>query len=806
MLDRRALLASIAAAGLAAALPRAGAAQSPPWSALVDPMIGTGGHGHVYPGATVPFGMVQLSPDTDNARWDACSGYYHDDATLLGFSHTHLSGTGASDMLDLLVVPQVGAVKLDPGTLAKPAGSYRTRLDHTHEVAEPGYYSLLLPDEGILAELTASARAGMHRYSFPTGKDASLLIDWAHGFRDAPETPTRIATASLELRDATTLVGARQVQQWAYGRWIYFALKLSQPVTSVAFFSDDTPAVAVTTLTGRHLKVVLNFGQSLERIPKSVTHVSDPDARKNKSLERRSDPIRPEHALSQPLIVKVGISAVDIDGALQNLQADMPDFDFDGYRAKARAAWEPMLSTIRIDTPDRDARRIFYAAMYHAHLAPTLFYDQDGRYRGMDSAVHTVNDPLTGNVAANFSTYSLWDTYRAWHPLMTIIAPDRAAGYAENLIVMASQSPSGPCVWPLQGIETSCMIGWHSAVVIAEAIQKRLPGVNAQAAWAQYRPLAFTRPYPGLQTYRDLGYIPADQESQSVSKTLEYAYDDWAMAHIAHAAGADEDARALRARSGNYRNVFDPTLQFVRPRLRDGSWAMPFDPRSMGHDPKRWWDYTESNAWQATFLNQHDLYSYIGLFGGDAAFIAKLDALFEADSSLPADAPPDMDGMIGQYVHGNEPSHHIAYLYAYAGAPWKTQMRIRQILKSQYRAAPDGMAGNEDCGQMSAWYILSSLGFYPVDPVSGVYVLGAPLFPSASIALPGGKSFRITSNTSDRQLYIRSVTLNGRPHSRSWISHDEIMAGGALHFNMGDTPNTAFGQAPADRPPSFQPL
>lgn len=770
MLNRRSLLLTAAASGLISALPRLATAQDRPYASLVDPMIGTGGHGHVYPGASAPFGMVQLSPDTDNARWDACSGYYYDDATLLGFSHTHLSGTGASDMLDLLLVPQVGpadAVRLDPGTLDKPEGSYRTRLDHSHEVAEPGYYSLLLPERGVLAELTASMRAGMHRYSFPEDQDAHLLIDWAHGFRDYDGAPTRIAQASLTLRDSTTLVGSRQVLQWARGRWIHFALKLSQPVTDVSFYSDDETAVAAPTLNGLHLKAVLHFGRSL----------------------------------NAPLIVKVGISAVDIDGALANLDADMPDFDFDLYRLKARQAWEPVLSAIRIETPDEDDRRIFYAALYHAHMAPTLFSDTDGRYRGMDGAVHQ----LEGG-AQNYSTYSLWDTYRAWHPLMTLIAPEHAAEFASNLILKGSQSEAGPCIWPLQGVETYCMIGWHSAAVIAEAINKGMP-VDARAAWNLYRPLAFTRPIPELLSYRSLGYIPADQQSESVSKTLEYAYDDWAMAHIAKAAGDDEAAAVLRSRSGNYRNVFDTKTQFARPRLMDGSWAEPFDPRSMGHDSKRWWDYTESNAWQATFLNQHDLYGYISLFGGDAAFIAKLDALFEADSSLPADAPPDMDGMIGQYVHGNEPSHHIAYLYAYAGAPWKTQARIRQILKEQYRAKPDGMSGNEDCGQMSAWYILSSLGFYPVDPVSGVFVFGSPLFPRAEIILPDGKSLTIlASEGGDGRPYIADIYLNGVRHTRSWIGYNEIMAGGVLTFVMSDTPNPHFGKAHAERPPSFKAL
>ncbi len=771
MLSRRRLLMTAAATGVAAALPRLAAAdplgEADP-TTFVDPMIGTGGHGHVYPGATLPFGMIQLSPDTDNCRWDACSGYYHDDATLLGFSHSHLSGTGASDMMDLLVVPAIGEPSLSPGTLADPSNSYRTRMSHDNEVATPGYYSLTLPDTGIRAELTATARAGLHRYTFPTGADARLLLDWSHGVRDKDVTPTHIVSAHIEIVAPDTVVGTRVVQEWAGGRVIHFALKTSRPFTAAQLFSGDQAADGSKT-DGTLLKAALTFGP-----------------------------------LDAPLLVKAALSAVDVQGALSNLDHDLPgtSFDFDGTRAAARAAWVEPLSRIRVETDNDADRAIFYAALYHAHLAPTLFADQDGRYRGMDGAVHML-DPGSNN----YSTYSLWDTYRALHPLMTIIAPDQDAVFARNLIDMAAESPDGPCIWPLQGVETHCMIGWHSAVVIAEAITKGLPGVDAQKAWGIYRHLAFDKTTDGLPAYRSLGFIPADQEWESVSKTLEYSYDDWAMAHIAWAAGDRDSAATLLERSGNYRNVFDRTMNFARPRLADGSWALPFDPRAMGHDSTKWRDFTESNSWQATFLNQHDLHGFIAEFGGDDAFITKLDALFNASSDLPADAPPDMAGMIGQYVHGNEPSHHIAYLYAYAGQSWKSQARLRNILMTQYRAGPDGMSGNEDCGQMSAWYILSALGFYPVDPVSGVYVFGSPIFPRAHIALPDNKTLTIVAeNTGPDRPYIHSVARNGRPHAQSWIAHADLMRGGELKFVMSDQPNKAFGAAMADRPPSFQPL
>lgn len=731
----------------------------------VDPLIGTGGHGHVYPGASLPFGMVQLSPDTDMSRWDACSGYYYDDTTLLGFSHTHLSGTGIADLMDLLVMPFIGQTQLKSGTREMPEGSYRVRLDHTREHAVPGYYSLLL-DSGIFCELTAAERAGIHRYTFPAGAETRLLLDWRHGAQDDEATLTRVADARLKMVGNDTLVGSRRVMQWATGRVIHFALKLSQPVTSMQFFSSDQPVAAgAEGVSGAELKCVLDFGQTLKG----------------------------------PLLVKVGISAVDIDGAIRNLDRDIPDFDFDHVRTAAAGAWETELSRVRVETPSDVDRKIFYTALYHACMAPTRFSDADGRYRAMDTTVRRLAEGQE-----NYSTYSLWDTYRAWHPMMTLIAPERAAAFARNLVEMASESPEGPSIWPLQGIETRCMIGWHSAVVIAEAIRKGLPGIDAAKAWPIYKTAAFDNPASGLVAYRQTGYIPCELEKESVSKTLEYAYDDWAVACIAEAAGDHEAAIKLRQRSKNYHNVFDAKMQFVRPRLADGSWAEPFDPRGIGHRPTVWRDFTESNSWQATFLNQHDIYSYIDMFGGEAAFEARLDALFNASSELPPEAPPDMAGMVGQYAHGNEPSHHVAYLYAYCGAHYKTQERVRMLLKTQYRAQPDGLAGNEDCGQMSAWYILSALGFYAVDPVSTVYVFGSPLFPKAEIPVGKGRTLRIQApETSDTNIYIQSVSWNGKPYDKSWISHAQLMAGGELKFVMGPKPNMDFGKDMASRPSSF---
>ncbi|WP_044559999.1 GH92 family glycosyl hydrolase [Azospirillum sp. B4] len=733
----------------------------------VDPFIGTGGHGHTYPGATVPFGMVQLSPDTNTAGWDACSGYHMQDGTILGFSHTHLSGTGVGDMMDVLVVPRVGPVRLDPGTPESPDDGYRARFDHADEQATPGYYRVRLKDSGIEAELTATARAGLHRYHFPATAGAHLLIDFAHGYQDPAGSVTRITGASLRAVGKDTLVGGRQVHQWGQGRVIYFAMKLSRPFAGARFYSNDRAMPeGAQAVEGAALKCVLDL----------------PDAH------------------SAPLLVKVGLSAVDIDGALRNLDSEIPGWDFDGVRAAAAAAWEAELGRLAV-TKGCDAAdiRIFYTALYHALLAPTLFSDVDGRYRAMDSTVRQL--PPGAN---NYSTYSLWDTYRALHPLFTLAQPPQRVGdIVGGLVRMAEESPAGPPVWPLQGTETGCMIGWHSAVVLAEAAAKDIPGVDYARAWPVFRKQAFQGQTSGLPEYRRLGYIPSDTVEEAVSKTLEYAYDDWAIARLADAVGAGEDAKALRQRSLNYRNLFDRDTTFMRPRFTDGAWAQPFDPRGMGHS-RKWRDFTESNAWQATFLNQHDIYGYMGMFGGPAAFEAKLDELFSTSSDLPDDAPPDIAGLVGQYAHGNEPSHHIAYLYAYTGAHHKTQARVRSLLKTMYRADPDGLAGNEDCGQMSAWYLMSALGLYAVDPVTPIYVFGSPLFERVDVTVGEGRTLTIEAvgNAPDSP-YIQSVTWRGKPHAQTWIRHADLMQGGRLVFTMGPKPNPRFGAAAEDRPPSF---
>ena len=756
----------------------------------VDVFIGTGGHGHTYPGASLPWGMVQLSPDTNNYGWDACSGYHQADGSIMGFSHTHLSGTGGADMLDVLVMPAQGPVLLQPGArglpdelyysrfdgvvngphlaanvVAHPGKGYRSRYDRASEHAVPGYYRVHLSDHDILAELTATLRAGLHRYTFDKEGDGHLLVDFAHGYQDSPDKPAGVTDAELRLIGKDTLVGGRRVHQWANGRYLYFALKLSRPFARATLYSDDQPLPDGTAaVKGTHLKAALHI----------------------------------DHAAQSPLLVKVGISAVDIDGALRNLDEELPGWDFEHTQQVAAESWERELSRIRIESSSAPVLRTFYSALYHTMLAPTLFSDVDGRYRGMDLAVHQLP-----HGSHNYSTYSLWDTYRALHPLYTLFQPDRVPDLVNGLVRMAAESPAGPPIWPLQGVETGTMIGYHSIVVIAEAQAKGFTGIDYAKAWPIYRKRAMDDDYRGLPYYRKLGYIPSDKDSEAVSKTLEYAYDDWALSHLAAGVGAKDDAQHLRTRSRNYRHVFDRKLTFMRPRGSDGQWLQPFDPREMGHSDK-WRDFTESNPWEATFLNQHDLYGYMPMFGSEQAFERKLDELFTTSSKLPANAPPDIAGMVGQYAQGNEPSHHVAYLYAYTGAHWKTQSRVRMLLDTMYPPAPDGLAGNEDCGQMSAWYVLSALGLYAVDPVSANYVFGSPLLDHAEIALAGERKLVIhTTGNGAGQPYIESVQWNGKPWTKSWISHTELAAGGILEFRMSATPNRQFGAALADRPPAF---
>jgi predicted alpha-1,2-mannosidase len=728
---------------------------------FVNIALGTGGHGHTYPGATVPFGMVQLSPDTYNDDWDWCSGYNLSDDSIMGFSHTHLSGTGCGDLLDFLVVPRTGEVRLAPGDRQQPGTGYRSRFSHANEHAHPGYYSVLLDDSGVKAELTATEHAGFHRYTFPDSESSHILLDLTHAYGKSPDN---IEWCSARQAGSDTILAGHATHAWGAGREMYIALEFSRPIERLDFYLDDqltAPPTEDEELKGKNLKVVAHF----------KTHAGE------------------------QILIKAGISGVSAEGAAKNLAAEIPDWSFERVQHAAEKLWREQLGKIRIETTNTDRKTVFYSSLYHTMVAPTLFDDVDGRYHGMDGKIHQL-----ANGQRNYTTFSLWDTYRAEHPLFTLIHADRVPDMVNSLIRMAQESPAGMAVWPLQGKETGCMTGYHSAAVIAEACAKGFTGIDYPGAYAAMKKRAFVDDYRGLPWYRSMGYIPADLEEESVSKTLEYGYDDWAIAHVAAKLGDRNNAKLLVERSRNYRNYWDPATGFLRAKLKDSSWALPFDPIEMGHS-KQWRDYTESNAWQTTFGIQHDVTAYIQLMGGDKAFVSKLDTLFNMSSQLPPDAPPDIAGMVGQYAHGNEPSHHIAYLYAYAGQPAKTQARVHFLNTTMYSNTPGGIAGNEDCGQMSAWFILSSIGFYAVDPVSTHYVFGTPLFDRVTLTLAGGKKLVFEARrATPESIYIGSVELNGRPHKKSWFSHADIAQGGQFVFHLDAKPNQHFGKEVSSRP------
>jgi predicted alpha-1,2-mannosidase len=759
-----ALILTALTAGAAPAARRAGAPED--LTKSVNVFIGTGGHGHTYPGATVPFGMVQLSPDTKTSGWDWCSGYHYSDSSIMGFSHTHLSGTGVADMFDVLVMPGTGPVFTEPGDAGKPGTGYRSRFSHANESAEPGYYSVLLDDYKIKAELTATERAGLHKYTFPQSDSSHFIIDMAHAvLGEKPGSEPHVLSSGLKIENDHTISGERRMGDWAKGRYIYFVLQFSKPFASAELVSaGKTLDASVRETNGTSLKCLVNY--------------------KTKAGET--------------ILVRVGLSGVSVEGARKNLNKEIPDWDFARVRRAAHDAWQHEFSKVRVQTANVKHKTIFYTSLYHTMVAPTLYDDVDGQYRGMDLKVHQM--PKGEH---NYSTFSLWDTYRALHPLYTIMQPEREPALMNCLVRMAAESPAGVPIWPLQGSETFCMTGYHSVVVLAEAAVKGFKGIDYEKAYPYFLKRAMEDDYRGLGYYRKLNYIPSDKEEESATKTLEYSYDDWSLAQLARVLGKTGDYEKFLERSKNYRNLWDSSTGFIRPRLANGDWAAPFDPKLTG-TTKKWRDYTEANAWQATWLAQHDPQGYANLLGGREAMVAKLDALFNQSSDINGEVPVDMTGLVGMYAHGNEPSHHIAYLYDYAGAPWKTQERVLSLLENQYSANPDGLAGNEDCGQMSAWYVISALGFYAVDPASGNYVFGAPLFERVSLDMGAGHRLLVEAKRkSPSDKYIQSVTLNGKPYNKLWFNHSAVVKGGTLVFEMGPEPNKNFGAGADAVPPSL---
>jgi predicted alpha-1,2-mannosidase len=740
---------------------RSDAAPAEDLTKYVNVFVGTGGHGHTHPDAAVPFGMVQIGPDTFNEGWDWCSGYHYTDSSIMGFSHTHLSGTGVGDMMDLLVMPMSGELRTEPGTRENPGSGYRSGFMHSKETASPGYYSVLLEDSGIRVELTATERAAFHRYTFAKGDQSHILIDLNHRYMSGS---SKVLEAVLNIEGDSLITGFRRVQCWAPNRHIYFAMRFSKPFAGAGILADGRRDTSTRQARGTDLKAWVDY----------------------------------QTVAGEQILVKIGLSGVSVAGAKKNLDEEIPDWGFDGIRGRAHQAWNRELGKIRIDGAGGADREVFYTALYHTMLAPQIFDDVDGNYRGMDGKVHRAAG------FHNYGTFSLWDTYRAIHPLYTLIQPERVPGMIQCLIAMTDESPQKTVpIWPLAGNETGCMIGYHAVGVVAEAWLKGFKGLDIEKAYRLMRTQAMMDGYRGLGPYKKLGYVPSDSEAESASKTLEYSYDDWALAQLSKALGKTEDAGLFMSRAANYRNLFDPSVGFIRPKDTNGKWAAPFDPKKTGTSD-RWRDFTEANSWQYSWAAQHDPRGFMNLLGGKAKFIEKLDQLFEQSTTVEGEVPVDMTGLIGMYAHGNEPSHHIAYLYNYAGAPWKTASRVREIVRTMYKTGPEGLPGNEDCGQMSAWYLFSVLGFYPVDPVSGNYVIGSPLFPRATIDLGNGKVLSIEAhNVSPTNLYIRSASQNGRLLEKSWISHKEIAAGGKLSFEMDRSPNKSWAASESQVPPSM---
>ncbi len=713
---------------------------------LVDPFIGTGGHGHTYPGATLPFGMVQLSPDTRLTGWDGCSGYHYSDSLVYGFSHTHLSGTGASDYGDILFMPTTGPVILERGGPEDPTSGYVSRFRHERESASPGFYSVLLDDYGILVELTATKRVGVHRYVYPAAGSSNVIIDLAHRDRVIESWIRFVGDAEIE--------GFRRSSAWAKDQRLYFVARFSKPFRSFGVSSDGIVTEGSREASGTDVKAYVSYGTQE----------------------------------GEDVTIEVALSAVSCEGARRNLEAESYDGDFDGAARDAREEWNGALEKIRVEGVTDEQRTIFYTALYRALLAPNLFMDVDGAYLGRDLEAH---------VAEGFDYYtvfSLWDTYRAEHPLFTIIEPERTVDFIETFLAQYEKGGLLP-VWELAANETYCMIGYHAVPVIADAFLKGIRGYDARAALEAMKASA-TREHFGLDHYMEQGYIPSEGEGESVSKTLEYAYDDWCIAQVASALGLEDDYLCYIQRAQSYRNIYDPSTGFMRARF-NGGWYEPFDPYEVN------FNYTEANAWQYTFYVPQDVEGLIELMGGRESFVRRLDSLFSARPELTGRGQPDITGLIGQYAHGNEPSQHMAYLYSYAGRPWKTQAMARRIMDELYGPGPDGLCGNEDCGQMSAWYVLSALGFYPVTPGSDIYVIGTPLFPRAEIDLGGGKRFVVEAHgVSPENIYIQSATLNGKEYSKSYVRHADIVGGGTLRFEMGPAPNEEWGTGMGNEPVS----
>lgn len=731
------------------------------YASYVNPMIGTGGHGHTFPGAVTPHGMIQPSPDTRIDGWDACSGYYIADSLINGFSQTHVSGTGCADYGDILIMPTVGPKVIDNQIDTLQNLPFASGFSHDSEIAEPGYYSVMLDRYGIRAESTASDRVALYRFTFPEvmSGEAGMVVDMDYSIQHQDNL-----TMNLRAVSDTEITGYKMTKYWAFDQGIYFYAKFSSPF-NIEYVSDTI-----------------------------MTSKGKPYARCKALLTFRE--IKP----GDRLFAKIGVSAVDENGARGNVEAEMSGFDFDGTREAARGKWNEWLSKIDVpETENKDDLTTFYTALYHTAIAPNLFTDADGRYLGMD------RKPKQGTTDAPvYTIFSTWDTFRALHPLLTIIDPQLNDAFLRSLLLKAKEGGILP-MWELASNYTGTMIGYHTAAMLADAVAKGQnsfdPGeaLAASVRAAEYNPEGIIAPpavvaclMPQAKYYKNLmGWIPSDKDHESVAKALEYAYDDWAIARLADAVGDTETKLRYDSLGKAYRHYFDPTTRFMRGRMSDGSWREPFNPRASNHRND---DYCEGTAWQWTWFVPHDVDGLVELMGEREAFAEKLDSLFNAPSELEGElVSADITGLIGQYAHGNEPSHHVTHLYNYVGQPWKTQELVGRIFKEQYRNDPDGLSGNEDCGQMSAWLILNAMGIYQVAPGNPVYSIGRPLFREMSVKMPDGKALEIKAPAlSDTNIYVKSVKLNGQRLTSPFISHSDFTLGGILEFEMTDKPCDTF--------------
>ncbi len=712
----------------------------------VDPMIGTGGTGHTFPGASVPFGMVQLSPDTRLRGWESCAGYYHDDKQIYGFSHTHLSGTGIEDYGDILFAPTIGEPELFAKEGDVSMNGYASTFSHEKEKAEAGYYSVKLDEGDILAEMTATRRVALHRYTFPQGSEANLILDLTH--RD------KVVDSNLKIVGNNRIEGFRRSSSWAKDQIIYFVAEFSRPFIDYGVSSNDQQPENSPDNQSKNIKAYFRFNTKAD----------------------------------QKILLKVAISPVSIEGARKNLLAELPAWNFEKVRQDAKNSWNKELNKIQVTGGSPDQLTNFYTALYHLFLVPNTFSDVDGKYLGLDKKIHQAKD------FTPYTIFSLWDTFRGAHPLYTILQQKRTNDFVKTFLAHFEQGGRLP-VWELAANETNTMIGYHSVSVIADAYAKNIRGFDAEEAFEAMKHSAELDHF-GLAAYKRQGYITSEDEQESVSKTLEYAYSDFCIAQMGKMLGKTADFEKYSRRAAFYKNIYDEKTGFMRPK-KNGNWIEPFAPSEVT------FNFTEGNSWQYSFFVPQDISGLMQLHGGKANFTRKLDELFSTEAKLTGREQPDITGLIGQYAHGNEPSHHIAYLYDYAGEPWKTQKIVRRILDDFYKPTPDGLIGNEDCGQMSAWYILSALGFYEVNPSQPIYALGTPIFKEAKINLENGKSFVIqAANVSKENIYIQSATLDGKPHNKSFFNHEDLMRGGVLAFKMGTEPNKVFGSKTGEMPVS----